>query len=62
MNARKKTVLEAGELEKMMKQLESFRASPEKAGDKRYFNPWNLSKKKVSGKHVICSSLPEELP
>lgn len=59
---KKKTGFDTGEYEELMKQLEQFRTNPEKPGDHSYFNPWNMSKKKVSGKHSICSSLPEELP
>ena len=61
MEKRKKTGFDTGEYEKLMKQLEQFRSAPEKSGDSGYFNPWNLSKRKTSGKHTICSSLPEEL-
>lgn len=60
---KKKTGVDPAEFEKLQKQLERFRADPEKPGDDGgWFNPWNLSKKKISGKQTICASLPEELP
>ena len=62
MEKKKKTGFDTGEYEKLMRELERFRTRPEKSGDPGYFNPWNLSKKKIRGKHSICASLPEELP
>lgn len=60
---KKKLSFDPAEYEKLMKQLEQFRQTPENpSGDPGYFNPWNLSKKKIPGKHIICTSLPEELP
>ena len=62
MEKKKKTGFDTGEYEKLMRELEQFRTNPEKPGDTGYFNPWNLNKKKIRGKHTICASLPEELP
>ena len=62
MEKKKKISFDNGEYEKLLKELEQFRANPGKSDDPGYFNPWNLSKKKIRGKHTICTSLPEELP
>lgn len=60
---KKKLSADPAELEKLQKQLEQFRADPDKGiGDGGYFNPWNLSRKKMTGKLTICANLPEELP
>ena len=63
MTNKKKQGFDPAEFEKLRKQLEQFRVEPDKPlKDGTYFNPWNLSKKRTSGKQTICASLPEELP
>ncbi|MBQ7230611.1 MAG: hypothetical protein IJX04_06905 [Oscillospiraceae bacterium] len=59
---KKKLSFDPGEFEKFQKELERLRVDPQKPNDDSYFNPWNLSKKKMRGKQTICASLPEELP
>lgn len=51
------------ELEKLFRELELQRGKNDRpADDSEFLNPWNLGKKKISGKTFVSAKLPNKLP
>ena len=50
------------ELEKLLQELELLKSKPDRPDDTEFLNPWNLGKKKITGKTFVSARLPNKLP
>lgn len=51
------------EIERLLRELELQQVgSGQPANDPEYLNPWNLGKKKITGKTFVSAKLPGKLP
>ena len=51
------------EMERLFRELELQKVSFDRSlEDSEYLNPWNLGKKKITGKTFVSAKLPGKLP